>query len=720
MLPASSLPNTTGKLCLIMMHTCIGTSVVSVESLPTDLCVMRAIGILEKKEILLDRHNTSEDKNLPTAVSSARIRMFWHTLMDNARTQARSRTLMEDMMQMASDCLAPGVDNSTILTSDAIENMLDFAECQNLTEAINCGLVLSVNQFRTADGTCNNLENPLWGASNTAFSRLGPAAYEDGMQVPVGYSQQNSDDPFGTGWPSARHISQKIARDLPPVAPFSHLLTSYSQFVAHDLDLMGEFDTTACEETCDLTEFSSFCYPIRVRPGDPVYGRSGQNMGECLPLTRSVGECIQPSGNNSVFTMPRQQINQVTHYLDGSAVYGSTAQVMAGLRSFQCGQMKVSQRSFINKGDPPFIFGGFLSPQGTPFFAFGDLRGNSITPLIALQALFIREHNRLARAFASMNPCWGDERIFQEARKIVGALVQIFTYEEMLPLVYGDTDVFNKYIGPYKGYDSKVRGIVHNEFANAGLRFGHSLLSDSFARLDSDGNPLPIGPLGLRESFINTLQYFISGGTDPLLRGYLQDQSRASDEFMNRVFTSQFNAPTEDSLGQDVASRDIQRGREHGFQPYRFYAKLCEERYGVAPTFSRSSTRSLRQVYGRRAFNNAMDLYMASLAEEHLEDSNIGPTHACILAITFNDLRTGDRFWWENPGIFTECQRDSLSKIRISKLICDNAENIPMIRANAFQPGGLQQNCNELSALNLTLWKDDSCGGEEANRGLCM
>ena len=685
--------------------------------LTTDLCVMRAIGILDRKQILTDTHTSSESDRLPTAESAARIRRFWHTLMDNAAGQARSRALVEDMMQLAIDCLPPGVDTSDVINSEAMENMLNFAECQNVTALINCGTVVSVNQFRTADGTCNNLQNPLWGASNTAFSRLCPSAYEDGMQIPVGYTQQTT-DPFGQGWPSARHISDQIAEDMPVRAPLSHFVTSMSQLVAHDLDLMGEFDTTACEETCDLEEFRSFCYPILVHRRDPVFGRRGDNMGQCLPLTRSVGECIQSSGNNSVFTMPRQQINQVTHYLDGSAIYGSTTPAMAGLRSFQCGQMRVSQRAGTNKGDPPFIFGGFLSPQGLPFFAFGDLRGNSITALMTLQTIYIREHNRLAREFASMNPCWDDERIFQEARKIVGALVQITTYEEMLPIVYGGP-MFRRYIGQYKGYDPNVRGTVHNEFANAGLRFGHSLLSDSFARLDSDGNPLPIGPLGLRESFINTLQYFISGGTDPILRGYLQDRSKASDEFVNRVFTTQFMAPTEDSLGQDVAARDIQRGREHGFPSYRHYARLCEERYGVAPTFSRRSARKLRAVYGNQAFNNGMDLYMASLAEEHLDGSNIGPTHACLLAITFNDIRAGDRFWWQNPGIFTECQRDSLATIKLSKVICDNAENIPVIRKKVFQPGGRELNCNELPALNLTHWKDDSCDSE-ANCGLCM
>jgi len=130
--------------------------------------------------------------------------------------------------------------------------------------------------------------------------------------------------------------------------------------------------------------------------------------------------------------------------------------------------------------------------------------------------------------------------------------VQIISYEEFLPLLYGSQ--FNKYIGPYPGYDSSIAGTVSNEFDNAAFRFGHSLISDSFARLNSYNNPLPIGPLGLRESFENSHQYFISGGTDPLLRGLIRDKSRAIDVFVNRVFTTQLFAPSDDSLGQDVAS----------------------------------------------------------------------------------------------------------------------------------------------------------------------
>ena len=41
-------------------------------------------------------------------------------------------------------------------------------------------------KYRTMDGSCNNLQNPSWGASNSPLKRLLPPQYENGFNSPVG------------------------------------------------------------------------------------------------------------------------------------------------------------------------------------------------------------------------------------------------------------------------------------------------------------------------------------------------------------------------------------------------------------------------------------------------------------------------------------------------------------------------------------------------------
>ena len=64
--------------------------------------------------------------------------------------------------------------------------------------------------------------------------------------------------------------------------------------------------------------------------------------------------------------------------------------------------------------------------------------------LVALHTIMMREHNRIALELSKINSHWDDEKLFQETRHIVAAIVQQITYNEFLPMVLGK-EVMERY-----------------------------------------------------------------------------------------------------------------------------------------------------------------------------------------------------------------------------------------------------------------------------------
>nr|WOJ52301.1 peroxidase-like protein 4 [Halisarca dujardinii] len=586
------------------------------------------------------------------------------------------------------------------IPSRVLERMLEASKCDQSMPT--CSPI--TRTVRTITGECNDQSKPLEGAAFQPFSRIIPPGYEDGIAQPVGFLQTfnlNDPQPFSPPRPSARLISERIVRDVSAVESNATLmLMQWGQFIDHDFAYLIEASVlNPEEEECEGCRAIGECLPIQVPSDDISFGLNTANRANCLRFERSAGVCRPRIPG--IFN-PRDQLNQITMWLDGSMVYGSTNEEQQILREFRFGRLRESNdgNRFMPVDPTPRM--PCLPPR--PCFRGGDLRANEQVALTAMHTVFLRVHNNIADRLCYMNPQWTDEKLFQEARKIVIAIIESVTFYEYLPIMLG-REVFDQFLGDYKGYNPALTGDLPNAFGAAAFRVGHSQIQPQLERLDSYW--CSIGPLPLERAFFNPEEFILGGGTDPFIRGLLGTQSRKLDEFVTKVLTTKlFAINNENNIGTDLASLNIQRGRDHGLQSYRVFKNFCTNQFGLSSSFSTNSIRqSFQDLYNSE---DDVDLWPAGLAEEPLPGSLLGATFTCIWLLAFEGMRGGDRFWYENPGVFTTGQLNELRKITLSKALCDGSDRIRQIQPNAFSTVEARKPCNTIPTFNLEEWREGS------------
>ncbi len=173
------------------------------------------------------------------------------------------------------------------------------------------------------------------------------------------------------------------------------------------------------------------CFPISIPRNDPFYGPLGQT---CLSFVRSA-----PAPRQKCRLGPREQLNQLTSYIDASNIYGSTLQQSQSLRAFRGGRLRASNVN--NQQFLPFDNGtnfcGIPREEQLRCFTAGDSRVNEQSELTVMHTVWLREHNRIAEELSQLNPGWNDEIIYQETRRIVAAELQHIAYNEFLPIIIG-------------------------------------------------------------------------------------------------------------------------------------------------------------------------------------------------------------------------------------------------------------------------------------------
>jgi hypothetical protein len=501
------------------------------------------------------------------------------------------------------------------------------------------------SDLRAIDGSNNNTVNPTWGSADIELLRLTPSDYGDGV-----------DSPAGAGRPSPREISNVVVaqpRPIPNRARASDFVWQWGQFLDHDLDL-----------TPTITPVEEFDIPVPL--GDPFFDPAGTGS-QTISLDRSFYNAV-----NGV----RQQVNAITAYIDASNVYGSDPSRATELRALDgTGRLKTSGGNLL-----PFNDHGFPnapSPDPSLFLA-GDVRSNEQVGLTAMHTLFMREHNYWADRFRHDSPRLSDDQLYQAARAMVAAEMQAITYNEFLPVLLG-----RNALAPYGGYKASVNAGIANEFATASYRFGHSMISPHLLRLDRNGKPIPQGNLPLAQAFFNPAEISATG-IDPLLRGLASQVAQEIDVYIvDDLRNFLFGQPG--SGGFDLASLNIQRGRDHGLPSYN------QVRVGLgllpAASFKEVSSDPKVQANLSRIYASVddLDLWVGGLAEDHVPGAQVGRVVFTILKNQFERLRDGDRFWYHRylpPHLVKEVEDQTLARIirrntRIRGEIQDNVFVVP-------------------------------------------
>jgi len=497
---------------------------------------------------------------------------------------------------------------------------------------------------RAIDGFGNNMTFGEYGAVGIQLLRTTTVDYGDLFSTPAGADR-----------PSAREISNDVCAQvgsIPNVAGASAFLFQWGQFVDHDID---------------LTVGASPSEPFNILvPSDDLFFTPNSE----IPLNRS--DYDSATGTSS----PRQQTNGISAFIDASNVYGSDSYRANFLRTLDgTGRLKTSRHNLL-----PFNTIGLANAGGPDpsLFIAGDVRANETIGLTAVHTLMVREHNRIVGVLREEDELLSGDDLYERARAIVGAELQVITYREFLPVLLGPDA-----LTLYSGYNPTVDPGISNVFSTAAYRFGHSQLSPTLLRLKRNGDTIPQGDLALRDAFFAPSLLLPSNGEgiEPLLRGLATQVSQAVDAFVvDDVRNFLFGPP--EAGGFDLPALNIQRGRDHGLPSYN--QTRLDMGLSAAGTFADISSDPVVVTRLQVAYATVddVDVWVGGIAEDHFPGALVGELFYVIIKDQFERLRDGDRYWYEN--VFTYEEIGELESTTLSDIIKQNTKIRKELQDNVF------------------------------------
>lgn len=327
----------------------------------------------------------------------------------------------------------------------------------------------------------------------------------------------------------------------------------------------------------------------------------------------------------------------------------------------------------------------------------GDTRADENIALYSMHTVWIREHNRIATHLKRKHPSYNEEKLYQETRKIVIAELQNVVFNEWVPNIVN--------IGRYTGYNQWLDATIINAFSTAAFRFGHSLVPNQWIQLNANYDQARRS-VSLQESF-NDIRTINNHGIEPIVLGLVGNYSNKVDtNFAFGIARRLFVRPGANTH-MDLTAFNIQRGRDHGIKTYGAWRKFCNlPKINTFRQLARHMPGKIAKKFQKIYKNpNDIDLFAAGIAENPMTGYQTGPTFRCIFWHQFLRSRDGDRFYFENRGVFTNRQVSELRKSSMSKILCDNLKGVVSMTRKAFhQTTSKRPLCNDIPSVNLDLF----------------
>lgn len=551
--------------------------------------------------------------------------------------------------------------------------------------------------FRTADGSWNNFLDPKEGAAGTRF----PRNVTNDVIVPETGEQLMT--------PNPRVVSRELLTREEEIqeVPFLNLLAaSWINFQNHDWVHHGQ---NLIDEV----------HEIPIPDDDPARTKFGQTK---LVVQKTQPDPTRMDGNEET---PITFINEVTHWWDGSQVYGSDQETVDRLRSGVDGKLRLTESDTL-----PIDANGIEETGFTRNWWVG---------LAMYHTLFAREHNAICDLLKKGHADWDDNRLFNVARLINAAVMAKIHSVEWTPAILPNRALNSGLNSNWYGYltnlfktgnkrktlsDVNVRnpemgGIVGNALEKHGQPYGlaeefvevyrlHSLLPETInlKRVDDAAQVEEIPFVETRQAGSNKVTEKM-GMTNLFYTFGVQQPGQLILNNYPR-FMQELSIPGNPLF--DMGAVDILRARERGIPRYNEFRRQL----GLNPirsfedlvdpeNDSKGVVRRLKQVYGDQPQDvEKLDLMIGTLAEGYRPHGfGFGETMFQIFILNASRRLQADRFYTDcyNEETYTkeglawvdEASLKSVLLRHYPELAKSGLANVK----NAFEPWDTERRLNE-------------------------